>query len=236
MDPSRPSFPECATVDLHNLAAIFMYERMRHESRFSHYRLKFVYEGPLADLSPGEPVPIEEWDDPPHLGRPRNFFGLLRDNVHREGDIGIQEGTSGVTPASFLDTKGVTLPPSISSPIPYKTRELIYWRCKNHDGGFLLTYAMQTILDALPESTTLRVRTRDRHQNVSVTPPRNLGIMEFSVRAHELTQIVRMTPRTEDRRTIDSSMSWTGMNGGIMPWVYIMFGHAPNGDPELEKQ
>lgn len=231
MTPSRSTFPESTTVDLHDLAVILMYERMRHESKFSHFRLKLYHEGPLADLSPDDPLPLEEWDDPPHKGRPRKLYSLIRDDTRRDGDIVMKDGSSGVTPHSFLSTESLQLPPGMTTPLTYKQRELMYWRCKNYDSGYALTYAMQTVLDTLPDSTKLSVRTKNKRQNITITPPNKFGIMELEIRAHELAQIDRLTklPGTT-RAAIQTNV--TGADGGFMPWVYIFLGEPTSADPD----
>lgn len=206
---------EFATIDLHDLATIFMYERMRHESRFSHFRLRIYEDGSIFSVNLSNLGSVEAWDDPPHRARPKKDFGLIRDDMRRDGDVVLKDGTSGVTPDSFLDKEPVRSP----SPLSYKSREIIYWRCKNHDSGFALLYAMQTILDALPSSTTLLVRMNKKRQNISITPPGNFRIMHFQTKAHELTTILCMTPNPSSLplSLTGSRKHLTGANGGILP-------------------
>jgi hypothetical protein len=224
--------PDNTTIDLHDLAAIFMYERMLNESLFSHFRLMKYHEGLLATLpdkpAVGNQTIVEDWDIQPGEGRGRKYFELFRDTKPVLGDIRLADGTTVVTPDSF-DPLGEVNHPRMNKPIPYKERELMYWRCKNFDNGYGLAYAMQQVLDALPRSTKLSVRTKNRTHNVTISPPSEFNIMEMEIRTHELTHAVRISQIPGTQIT---SQHITGGDGGIMPWVYLFLGKATSADPE----
>lgn len=225
-------FPDHMTIDLHDLAAIFMYERMRNESLFSHFRLKQYHEGPLATLpdkrAVGDVTIPDSWDLEPEEGRARKYFELRRDTNPATGDIVLPDGSTVVTPDSF-DPSGNFNHPRMENPIPYKERELMYWRCKNFDNGYGLVYAMQQVLDTLPDSTKLAIRTKNKAHNITISPPSKFNIMEMGIRAHELTHIVRVT-----RGKAVTNQHIIGGDGGFMPWVYILLGESPSANLEKD--
>jgi len=121
----------------------------------------------------------------------------------------------------------------MGKPIPYKELELMYWRCKNFDNGYGLVYAMQRVLDALPRSTKLVVRTTKKAHNITISPPSEFAIMEMDIRAHELTHIMRMS-RIPGTTQIATSQHVIGGDGGFMPWVYLLLGKATSVDLEKD--
>ncbi|KAF8312205.1 hypothetical protein DL93DRAFT_2098346 [Clavulina sp. PMI_390] len=219
--------PDGSRIDLHDLAVLFMYERMIREQKFGCVRLTMYKEGPLEDIEP------YSWDVKPGENRKRHYIEVETDSSQEEraGDIpaSFNPTLAGpvVTPESF-EAPNVKLPPRMASPIPYRERETMFWRLKNFDSGYALTYAMQTILDTLPTSATLVIRTKKKAHNIEISPPSTFAMMELPVRAHELTHLLIHTSMGGTRKLIREHI--TRGDGGYMPWIYMLLGEARSVD------
>jgi len=95
-----------------------------------------------------------------------------------------------------------------------------------------LVYAMQQVLDSLPRSTKIAVRTKNRAHNI-IFPPSEFSIMEMDIRAHELTHIVCMSAILGTSKAV-KRQHITGGDGGFMPWMSLFLGKPTSADPDKD--
>lgn len=94
---------------------------------------------------------------------------------------------------------------------------------------------MQTLLDSLPLSTTIHIRTKDPKHSITCGP-RQYGIMEIDVVAKELVYFFRQTPIPGSSTKVSIGGVVTGGDGGGLKWVYLLMGEATSKDIEKDSR
>jgi hypothetical protein len=125
--------------------------------------------------------------------------------------------------------------------------EMYFWSIRHHDSGYKLVHAMQLVLDALPTTMKLRIRTSQGH--FLTVPVSSFSIVELPITALTNTYICKMNlndtkPRPGEKPESDGHTGLspvnavqytTGASGrGSFPWVYMLFG--VDGDANAEQQ
>lgn len=218
-----PDLPENATIDLHDLAAIFMHERMLASPRFSKANLVEINDGSAAVQTPGHTQ--SAWTRLSAQAHRKRIGYFLTSSAAADA--------STVTPETFISAQGLIKPPGFHDLSP-KEVETAFWRCRNFDSGYHLVYAMQTLLDSLPESTNLRLRTKDPKYSITCSA-KDFVITEVTTFAKEFTFISHITPAPELGPTkFGMEQHSTGGDDGTLPWVYLLFGQptSPNVDED----
>ena len=207
------------TVDLHDLATILLRERLLSEPRFKHSHLREINDGSVPrTLLPDVSLPVLD-DLPknvPHLA----FFLIENDSEIPK----IPESTGVTRTGGNYDVSELEL-------------EMYFWAIRHHNSGYALVHAMQLVLDALPTTTKLRIRTSRGH--VLTVPVSSFSIVELPIMALTNTYICNMKPREKpdsgsesDGHTSFILAQHTTGGSGSFPWVYMLF----KGDANAEQQ
>jgi hypothetical protein len=117
-----------------------------------------------------------------------------------------------------------------SPAIPYPDLELLFWRIRHHDSGFLLAHALQLVLDALPASTTLRIRTSRGHS--LLTSAQDFTIAEAPLTPSSMTYICKLNKAPGMSPTQFGAAQYLNGTEGDIPWVYVLFGGSVAGSRE----
>jgi hypothetical protein len=197
------------TVDLHDLATILLRERLLSEPRFKHSHLREINDGSAPrTLLPDTPLPVLDAlpQDIPHLA----FF--LVENTSEIPKI--PESTGVTRTGGDYDASDLEL-------------EMYFWAIRHHNSGYALVHAMQLVLDSLPTTTKLRIRTSRGH--VLTVPASSFSIVELPIMALTNTYICNMKPREKPKSESDGHTSLimaqhTTGGSGTFPWVYMLFG------------
>ena len=206
------------TVDLHDLATIFLRERLLSEPRFKHSHLREINDGsaPRTILPDTTPLPVLDDlpDNIPHLA----FF-----LVENTSEIPKVPEPTGVTrTGGDYDVSELEL-------------EMYFWGIRHHNSGYPLAHAMQLVLDALPATTKLRIRTSRGH--FLTVPASSFSIVELPIMALTNSYICNMKPRERpelDGHTNFILAQYTTGGTGSFPWVYMLFGDDGVADPEQQ--
>lgn len=143
-NPDVFTFPDNLVLDLHDLAGILLHERALTEPRFKYAQLLEVRRGSeLAESLP--PATQEIWTNIPGPDKVAYFLGSPANQL-----------SNPITPETFLSP---AYKASASGALSAQELEMIYWRVKHHDSGYKMAHAMQLVLDSLPESTKVQIRT-----------------------------------------------------------------------------
>ena len=194
------------TVDLHDLATILLRERLLSEPRYKYSHLREINDGSVPrTILVQTPLPVLD-DLPeniPHLA----FF--LVENSREIPQI--------LEPAEVTRTGGNYVPSEMEL-------EMYFWGIRHHNSGYTLVHAKQLVLDALPTTTKLRIRTSQGH--FLTVPTSSFSIVEVPITTLTNTYICNMKPRerpeSDGHTRISLSQHVTGGNGSF-PWVYILF-------------
>jgi hypothetical protein len=119
------------------------------------------------------------------------------------------------------------------SPMPYGDLELLFWRIRHQESGYLLTHALQLVLDALPASTTLRIRTSQGH--ILHTSVHDFTIAETPIALSETMYICQMTKQPGMSPTQFGITQYLTSAESSVPWSYVLFGGsvAANWDSQV---
>ena len=207
------------TVDLHDLATILLRERLLSESRFKHSHLREINDGSAPrTLLPDTSLPVLD-DLPknvPHIA----FF--LMENPSETPKI--PEFTEVTRTGGNYDVSELEL-------------EMYFWSIRHHNSGYAMVHTMQLVLDALPTTTKLRIRTS---RGLSLTVPvSSFSIVEVPIVALTNTYICNMKPRDFERPESEGHKNFilaqhTTGGSGSFPWVYMLF--DGDGDANEEQQ
>ena len=198
------------TVDLHDLATILLRERLLSEPRFKHAHLREINDGSgPRTLLPHTPLPV--LDDLPKNIPYLAFF--LVENASETPKI--------QDPSNVKRTSGNYDPSELEL-------EMYFWSIRHHDSGYTLVHAMQLVLDALPTTTKLRIRTSQGH--LLTVPVTSFSIVEVPITALTNTYICKikaMEPglgkKPESGLSLASMAQHTTGGAGSFPWVYMLF-------------
>ena len=192
------------TIDLHDLATILLRERLLSEPRFQHSHLREINDGsaPRIMIPPDTPLPF--LDDLPK-DTPYLAFFL----VENASEIPKIPEPIGVTRSGGdYDVSEMEL-------------EMYFWGIRHHNSGYTLAHAMQLVLDTLPATTKLRIRTS---QGLFFTvPASSFSIIELPVKALTNTYICNMKPLESDGCTRFSLTQHITGGNEPFPWVYMLF-------------
>ena len=194
------------TVDLHDLATILLRERLLSEPRFKHSHLREINDGSAPrSLLPDIPLPVLDDlpDNIPHLAF---FLVEIANEIPK-----IPEPTE-VTRTGNDDVSELEL-------------EMYFWAIRHHNSGYALVHAMQIVLDALPITTKLRIRTSRGH--LLTVPVSSFSIVELPIIALTNSYICNMKPQEipeSDGHTSLTLAQHTTGGSGSFPWVYMLFG------------
>lgn len=200
-----PTFPPDLIVDVHDLAAIILDCHAQLESTFARTQLVEINRGATALQTVPEAMLGAEW-----LETPKKVAYILQD-----------QGCDAprVTLDTFAHPQGVKTPSD--QPLSRKDLEDVYWRCKCFDSGYVLTYVAQQVIDALPSTTTLCVKTS---QGYTVTcAPSETTVAEVAVVVREPCIHV----------ILDKEQHLSGFNGPL-PWVWLFIGKPSSTDPDID--
>lgn len=212
------------TIDLHDIATVLLYEYKTSESRFKHSRLREINDTskPRSALPPH--IPLPELDNLP-LSIPVNGYFLL--------DDGIADAVDNMPAIELASFKHPEFTNNSSVKVTDAELEKIYWQCKHHDSGYTLAHAIQLVLDNLPSSVQLRVRTSQGH-TMTITPTA-FAIAELQVVSHSTTYICKITNQPQLGPSKVSLGQYLTGSDGPFPWVYLVFGDEKVANVDLDK-
>ena len=195
------------TVDLHDLATILLRERLLSEPRFKHSHLREINDGsaPRALLPADTSLPVLD-------NLPKNIPHLAFFLVENHSEIPkIPKLSEVIRTGGNYDVSELEL-------------EMYFWGIRHHNSGYALVHAMQLVLDALPTTKKLRIRTSRGH--VLTVPVSSFSIVEVPIMALTNTYICNMKPR--EKPELDGHTSFilaqhTTGGSGSFPWVYMLF-------------
>ena len=196
-------------IDLHDLAAILLHEWSLFEERFLHSKLVEVTNGSHPTKALPDHVNLPILTSLLLGGRPCRAYFLQDENIP----------DTPPTDAFAFKHKDYTSRTQFSE----TDIESMFWEIKNHDRGFVLANAMQLVLDSLPASTNVRIRTSQGYS--LVCPAQEFAIANLDVLPHRTCYIANITklPPPAEPTQIGLSQFVTGENGDF-PWVYLVFG------------
>jgi hypothetical protein len=196
-------------IDLHDLAAILLHEWSLFEERFLHSKLVEVTDGSPPTKALPDHVDLPILTSLLLSGRPCRAYFLQDENI------------PDTLPTDAFDFKHKDYT-SITQ-FSEKDIESMFWEIKNHDRGFVLANAMQLVLDSLPKSTNVRIRTSQGYS--LVCPAQEFAIANLDVLPHRTCYIASITklPPPAEPTQIALSQFLTGEKGDF-PWVYLIFG------------
>lgn len=206
IEPGLFVFPENITLDLHDIIGILLRERLLSDRRFGRAKLFEVSDGAW----PASCLPLEQQQaftdrEAPKVGY---FLKLV-------GESG--EDDAVVEPHNFLHEALRT-----SRELDVEEVENIFWTVKNHDSGFLLHHVLQLVLDYLPKSATLRIRTPDGYSFTCT--PQSFIVAEMDVLAPKVIFISATHPRNGNKnKEIHIDQYTFGDHWIPEPWVYLVF-------------
>ncbi|KLO16743.1 hypothetical protein SCHPADRAFT_198499 [Schizopora paradoxa] len=214
------SFQGHFTFDLHDLAAIVLRERQLSDRRFNRARLLEICEGETATAKlPVTAQPI--WTS----FKQSNKTGFC---------LGVEMNDAGEPPlemTEFFDPE-MRLPPG-RAPLTSREKEMIYWRIRHHDSGYVLCEVLQQVLDSLPKDRTkLRIRTSQGHTLTELSPDA-FHIAEVAMVPKFCTLTCVIQPRLEGY--IDIKEHVFGGDLQPIPWVYLLFGDSSVADEDPAK-
>ncbi|KAL5501702.1 hypothetical protein ACEPAH_8962 [Sanghuangporus vaninii] len=221
IEPDSFTFPENILLDLHDIIGILLRERLLSDTRFGRAKLLEVSDGAW----PASSLPIEQQRafidcEAPKVGY---FLKLLGEKPGGDED-------SVVEPHIFLH-EGLRT----QRELDVEEVESIFWAVKNHDSGFLLHHALQLVLDYLPKSATLRIRTSDGYSFTST--PQSFMVAEMDVLPKKTIFINATHPRTVvnngKKREIHMDQYVFGEHFFAEPWVCLVF---PPEEKELSQK
>jgi hypothetical protein len=210
------------TIDLHDLAAILLFEYSLLEDRFKHARLREINDRSKPRSALPSHIVLPELDSLPYA-TPVNAYFLDETSDENAPLIELQ---------SFMHPE-FTNNTSTPGPLSDAELEMIYWRCKHHDRGYTLAHAMQLVLDNLPSPAKVRMRTSQGH-NITI-PATAFVIAEVPILSHSTTYICKITNMPHLGPTnVNLAQYLTGSDGSFQ-WVYIVFGNEEVGNIDLDK-
>ncbi|KAL5524453.1 hypothetical protein ACEPAF_9593 [Sanghuangporus sanghuang] len=228
IEPDSFTFPENISLDLHDIIGILLRERLLSDTRFGCAKLLEVSDGAW----PASSLPLEQQRafidfEAPKVGY---FLKLLGEKP------GQRDEDSVVEPHIFLHEDLRT-----QRELDVEEVESIFWAVKNHDSGFLLHHALQLVLDYLPKSATLRIRTSDGYSFTCA--PQSFMVAEMDVLPKKTIFINATHPRTVvnngKKREIHMDQYVFGEHFFAEPWVCLVFlpdekelGQKPNRDDD----
>jgi len=98
---------------------------------------------------------------------------------------------------------------------------------KGFDSGYVLAHALQVVLDVLPESTTLRIRTSQGY--TIECKPSEFKVVELHVLPKSTTYINVMSQQPAPGISLKLRQFSTGESPKFVPWVYLLFGGSSIG-------
>ncbi|KAJ3000598.1 hypothetical protein NUW54_g6757 [Trametes sanguinea] len=141
MPAAEPStgIPDDFVLDVHDLAAIILDAHARTEPLFAHSQLCEVYrgDGNLATFCDHFLDPM--WHSLPLHSTQKRVAYIL------ENDAKLTER---VTFDAFASPQGVNTPGGRE--LTRRELEDVYWRCKDYDNGYVLSYVAQQVFNRLP--------------------------------------------------------------------------------------
>ncbi|KAI5121412.1 hypothetical protein M0805_003184 [Coniferiporia weirii] len=211
------NFAENLTIDLHDLAGVILRERLLTEPRFMHSRLLEVCDGAW----PASCIPIISQDAWMNEAAPKVGYFLTEPKT-------IPRNARPIEPHNFLCEK-------IICPRELDTEEVetIFWRVRHHDSGYMLAQTLQFILDSLPASTMLRLRTSQGH--AIRCKASSFAVAEVQILPKRKTYICNFIPRPDlDPYKFEMSQYLTGDRFLSTPWVYLVFGESDVATSEID--
>lgn len=235
------AFPEDLIIDLHGLAAILLRERLFLSSKNGINRFKHSC---LAEINTGAwfatSIPLihqQTWHalEAPKVGyfltqRDANSKSKGKAEVREIGEDGKEKELPPVEPANFLHKY-------VRSCFPLDTveTELIFNRVRAISNAYVLAYAMQQLLCALPASTKLRVRSSEGTGEKGVEiicPAHEFACTELILAPRTNVYVcnsVRVLEEGEDAIRLDHYV--VGGKDSSEPWVYFTFTGVPTSAP-----
>lgn len=202
-------FSQNLTFDLHDIIGILLNERLLSEPRFGRANLFEISDGAW----PASCIPLEYQST--FMGRPSPKVGYFVRSLSQE----ITDPALIVRPDNFLHEDMRTM-----RELDTEEVESIFWRVRNHDSSFFLHHALQLVLDYLPASTALRMRTPGGL--VMTCAPQSFAVAEMGVLPRRTTYINHIQPRRTKNGPIQVQLDqYTfGERHLHVPWVYLIFG------------
>lgn len=145
LDPSAFTLPDDLVLDVHDLATILMCEKIQTERLFRNAQLLEIHHG--SELAKCLPEEFQtKWKS--YAGTQKLGYFLKTPTDHPSAPVEPSSDT-------FLhpDYK-----PEVYGTLSAHEREMIFWRIRHHD-NLILPHAMILVLESLPRSTKLRLRT-----------------------------------------------------------------------------
>jgi len=206
----NPKFPADYVLDLHDLAALILDCHRQTDSRFEYAQLVEINRGDTPLITLPETILPPEWYEDVQPGQKRVAY-ILKCNPDAPERVSID---------NFAAQDGVKVPGNRS--LTRRELEDVYWRCKNFDNGYLLTYVAQSVIEALPATAKLRARTSTGLENIC--SPADVVVAEIQIQPKEACLMVPYEPKPE------LGPSRIGMNrhlsgfGDPLPWIYLIVG------------
>lgn len=210
------------TFDLHDLAAIILRERQLSDERFNRARLFEICEGETATAC--LPVPAQ------------STWLSIKEPNKTAYCLGIQAFDARDPPlerSEFFDPV-MRMPPG-RAPLTEKEKEMVYWRIRHHDSGYILCEALRHVLDALPKDRTkLRIRTSQGHAITSSPTAFHVAEVALLPKHCTLTCITQLRPDLGvDKISVEQHIF--GGDLQPMPWVYLVFGDTSVANTDTTK-
>ncbi|EJC97885.1 uncharacterized protein FOMMEDRAFT_32123 [Fomitiporia mediterranea MF3/22] len=212
--PNSFSFPENIKLDLHDLVVILLRERLLSDTRFPHARLLETCDG----SHPPSHVPQNSQESFRLRDTPKVGYFLLNNSNGKDG-AAEGEGGPNAEPSTFLHEKAKPY-----TDLEEDEVETAFWRVKNHDSGYMLHHALQLVLDSLPKSTKLRIRTPDGFE--FSCSAQSFAVAEMDILPKELVYINNMERLEHEEKHIEMAMDqYVFAEKHVSePWVYLVFG------------
>ncbi|KAI9057161.1 hypothetical protein FKP32DRAFT_1598640 [Trametes sanguinea] len=215
MPSAEPStgIPDDFVLDVHDLAAIILDAHARTEPIFAHSQLREVYrgDGNLATFCDHFLDPM--WHSLPFHSAQKRVAYILENDA---------KPTERVTFDTFASHQGVNTPGGRE--LTRRELEDVYWRCKDYDNGYVLSYVAQQVFDRLPPTATLRVRTSTKHE--ILCKPSEVTVGEIDIRPKEACLIVTIEPRPESGPSaVNMQQHLSGFTDSTR-WVFLVIGKA----------
>ncbi|EJC97889.1 uncharacterized protein FOMMEDRAFT_162230 [Fomitiporia mediterranea MF3/22] len=201
------SFPEKLVLDLHDLATIVLRERLFSQTQFRYSQLYEI----CNDSEKATCLPSDAQATWTSLPDPKVGYFLREPSE-------VAEDAPATEPYDFLheNFKGKDIPDE-------QSLETIFWRVKHHDSGFVLAHALQLVLDALPESTKLRICTSQGHR--IECKARSSAVAEMNILPKMTSYICNIRARPDlGPNKVDIDQHYTGGELNGIPWLYLIFG------------
>ncbi|KAI0757192.1 hypothetical protein C8Q80DRAFT_1132395 [Daedaleopsis nitida] len=215
------SVPDDFMLDVHDLAAIILYEHSRSETLLPNSQLVEINRGVTSPVTLPSHVFAVDWHAAQVVGQ-KGVAYILKKN---------SDASERITVDTFASPDGVKIPGGHE--LTRREIEDVFWRCKTFNNGYVLGYVAQRVFDSLPHTARLRARTSAKHE--VVCRPSEVTVAEIDILAKEASLIVDYEPRPDlGEGQLGMSQHLSGFGGESTPWVFLLLGEPKSEDMEVD--